>query len=262
MEIFHFYCSHSQRNRSELGSGSHKLWGRIRVGVTADESKQAGREAANSTETESSLTLGGKKLHTNWHLQERQEQQEKRTVARKKALFWPRAVIKTGDLVRGTITQSRRTRSVRAEDGKQATIRRNGNTFFPKAEKTGRVRGGRTRGQLANTKSKRDNMKGGIESKLCILEKPRRQKARKRSQSNQKSGSPAFLQQGLSWSFAIIIVIWECETKGDKIIKTRLSAGAGDSHVHGGLITHGTTGQQDARSQNAPLHSCGPNDRR
>lgn len=115
-------------------------YGVIRVGVTADESKQAGREAANSTETGSSLTLGGKKLHTNWHLQERQEQQEKRTFARKKALFWPRAVIKTGDLVRGTITQSRWTRSVRAEDGKQAT-RRNGNTFFPKAEKTGRVGG-------------------------------------------------------------------------------------------------------------------------
>lgn len=166
MEIFHFYSSHPQRNRSELGSESHKLWGHIRVVVTADESKQAGREAANSTETGSSLTLGGKKKHTNWHLQERQEQQEKRTVERKKkSLFWPRAVIKSGDIVRGTITQSRRTCSVRAEDGKQATRRRNGNTFFPKAEKTGRVGGGGTRGQLANTKSKRDNMKGGIESK-------------------------------------------------------------------------------------------------
>lgn len=146
VEIFHFYGSHPQRNRSELRSGSHKLWGYIRVGVTADESKQGGREAANSTETGSSLTLGEKKLHTNWHLQERQEQQEKGTFARKKALFWPRAVIKTGDLVRGTITQSRRTRSVRAEDAKQATRRRNGNTFFPKAEKTGRVGGGGTRG--------------------------------------------------------------------------------------------------------------------
>lgn len=73
-------------------------------------------------------------------------------------------MIKIEDLVRGTITQSRRTLSVRAEDGKQATRRRNGNTFFPKAEKTGRV-GGAHVGQVANTKSKRDYMKGGIDSK-------------------------------------------------------------------------------------------------
>lgn len=90
---------------------------------------------------------------------------------------------------------------------------------------------------------------------MMQLEKPRRQKVRKRSQSNQKSGSPAFLQQGLSWSFAIIIFIWECETKGDKIIKTGFSAGAGDIHVHSGLITHGTTGQQDAQSQNGHVTS-------
>lgn len=163
MEIFHFYGSHPQRNRSELGSGSHKLWGYIRVGVTADESKQAGREAANSTETGSSLTLGGKKLHTNWHLQERQEQQEKKTFARKKALFWPRAVRKTGDLVRGTI---HRAGGHVLLELKMLNRRQGGETATrssPKLKRRDEWEG--TRGQVANTKSKRDNMKGGIESK-------------------------------------------------------------------------------------------------
>lgn len=56
-----------------------------------------------------------------------------------------------------------------------------------------------------------------------IMKKFRRQKARKRSEGNQKREVPAFFQQGLSWSSAFIVFIWTGETKGDKVIKNRLT---------------------------------------